>query len=125
MMVTKGKGKKACPTCGESIAAAAVKCTLNGCDWVKVKKRKPQSKKDFARNVLLYAFNHAGAKATKVEKPTISRPTAKDFANARNNKAKLDEVHAAFDEWDIYDSTRGISKDIRDLIDEMAKEYLK
>jgi len=125
MTETKAKGKKDCPKCGKKIAAASVKCILEGCDWVKLKKRKPQSKKDFARNVLLYAFNHAGAEATKVEKPTIPRPTDKDFAHARNNKEKLDEVYAAFDEWDIYDSTRGISKDIRDLIDEMAKEYLK
>jgi len=125
MAESKGKGKKACPKCGKQIAAAATKCIHDGCDWTKVKKRKPQSRKDFAKNVLLYAFNHAGSNKKQIDKPTCKRPTDKDFAAARNNKTKMEAVLADFDEWDIYDSTRGLSKDIRDLIDEMAKEYLK
>jgi len=125
MTTNQGKGKKACPKCGKQIAAAATKCTLSGCDWKKEKKRKPQSKKDFAKNVLLYAFNHAGSNKVQIAKPEVKRPTAKDFADARNNKAKEEAVSAAYDEWDIYDSTRGLSKDIRELINDMAKVYLK
>ena len=125
MTTKQGKGKKACPKCGKQIAAAATKCNLADCDWKKEKKRKPQSKKDFAKNVLLYAFNHAGSDKAQIDNPTCKRPTDKDFVAARNDKKMMEQVLANYDEWDIYDSTRGLSKDIRDLIDEMAKEYLK
>ena len=125
MAGTQGKGKKDCPKCGKQIAAAATSCSIGDCDWVKVKKRKPQSRKDFAKNVLLYAFNHAGSEKVTIPKPEVKRPTAKDFADARNNKAKEEAVSAAYDEWDIYDSTRGLSKDIRELINDMAKQYLQ
>ena len=118
-----GPGKKFCcnPACNKAIGVNTKKCKT--CETEQPAREKKFNKKAFAKQCVLYALNHANS-GKSIKKPQgYEKPSGDDWRAAADSPELLAQLTEQHDAWDLYESFKGLPKDVKTEIDTLMKDY--